>query len=441
MKRNLWEARIPTTLALAVLLLGIGITSLLIQRGIITVGRASPDKIPQNIQITNTTDTSFTLVFTTNLMTQAFVNIITNEAATTTIFDDRDALNGVPNSYFSHHITFKNLKPNTSYSYMIIVDGDEILDNNKPFTASTTMSLKPTQSLTQDIKGTALTPDASSANDTLVVLNTQDGKKISTITNSNGEYVLKNIYSIAEGSPITLQFLRQSLTSQVKSLYSTTKDIPLVTLSKNYDFTSDTPTIVNNQDQTSALDTVPISGTTSTTEVKITNPTSNASTIDQKPQFKGTAPPGTKVKITIESTPQQTEVTTDKNGTWSFRVNEPLAPGLHTITIEAKDASGILRKLTQKFTVFAEGSQVSQSATPSATLTVSPTPTKTQSPTTTIVPSNTLQPTPTFVKITPTPTTVSPTPVLKPGNIETTFIPFAISFGFIIIGSLLLFTL
>ena len=102
----------------------------------------------------------------------------------------------------------------------------------------------------------------------------------------------------------------------------------------------------------------------------------------------------------------------DNNGRWTYRPKTPLSPGLHTITITTKDRFGILRSITQSFTVFASGTQVVQSATPSATPTITSTPTQTP----TVVPTIISTPTPTpTILVTPTPIiTVIPTAIPTP---------------------------
>ena len=145
---------------------------------------------------------------------------------------------------------------------------------------------------------------------------------------------------------------------------------------------------------------------------------------DQQPQFNGLALPNQEVTVTIHSEESiETKVTSDANGVWRFRPEQPLSPGQHTITIVTRDAFGLLRSITQSFTVFAQGTQVNQSATPSATPTLSlptKTPTPTIKPTNTPTPTRTPTPTPRVIgqALTPTPTK-TPTPTIKPTNTPT----------------------
>jgi len=105
--------------------------------------------------------------------------------------------------------------------------------------------------------------------------------------------------------------------------------------------------------------------------------------------FSGTALPNGTVKITIHSDEGiEVTVTADGLGNWTYRPERELSPGEHTITISTKDSAGTTRFITRAFSIFEEGSQVTEAATPSATPTFSPTVT----PVPTIVPTNTPTP-------------------------------------------------
>ena len=141
----------------------------------------------------------------------------------------------------------------------------------------------------------------------------------------------------------------------------------------------------------------------------------------------------------------------DNNGSWSFRPSVPLSPGEHTITIETQDNFGILKTISQKFTVFASGAQVAESATPSATpaITITPTTTQAITPTVFISPSATplitqiptIAPT-VVVTIPPTipPITIPITTPAPPGS-SSSLILTSISIILIFTGSVLLFLL
>ncbi|EKD86252.1 MAG: hypothetical protein ACD_37C00388G0001, partial [uncultured bacterium] len=55
MKNTIWEKRIPTLLGIFFILIGIGLTSLLVRQGIIFIGKAAPTLLPKQVSVTNVT--------------------------------------------------------------------------------------------------------------------------------------------------------------------------------------------------------------------------------------------------------------------------------------------------------------------------------------------------------------------------------------------------
>jgi hypothetical protein len=83
--------------------------------------------------------------------------------------------------------------------------------------------------------------------------------------------------------------------------------------------------------------------------------------------------PGSIISIKIESdNPITTTATVDQNGNWTWTPPAGLSPGNHQATITAADANGKTRTFIRDFTVLASGTQVTEAATPSAT--IQPTP-------------------------------------------------------------------
>lgn len=96
----------------------------------------------------------------------------------------------------------------------------------------------------------------------------------------------------------------------------------------------------------------------------VSSPTSNETISDQTPAFEGKAKPNSTVTITIHSTQSITaKVTTDANGNWTYTPTTKLASGSHTITISATDSNGILKTITQTFSVLADQAQAAGAET------------------------------------------------------------------------------
>ncbi|RJQ27468.1 hypothetical protein C4577_01405 [Candidatus Parcubacteria bacterium] len=416
MKKNIWQRRIPTIIGLTLVIVGIWASSSLIQKSLDYVTRAGPDSNPQNITISDVNDTSFTVSFFTTGKTKAIVNYGENKELGTLAYDNRDK-SGEQNPYYSHNITASNLKPGIKYYFSIIVDGNIILNNNEPFEIQTGLEASSPPFENYPIFGKVIFSDGTEAEDVLVIMKAKDVQTVSTLTKKNGEYIiplnsarkqdLGAYYEFSPDTNIDIEFYKGSSKSTVSVLYKNAKSVPLVTLSKDYNFENEDLAPEIESTISSALKAP--SAVISSKEVKILTPKEDEAFIDQKPTFKGYALPNEKVKITIRSEdPITTEVKTDSKGFWSFRPIAGLAPGEHTITIETIDEFGIIKKITQSFIVHASGTQVTESATPSATPTVKPTITLTPTPTS--APTPTTKPT-TSPTLTPTdkPSVVSPT--------------------------------
>lgn len=453
MKKNLWERRIPTLVALFLLGIGTLATTYVVQKGIVLTGQAAPLETPENVRITDITDSSFSVSYTTEAEVEGSISYGLDSSLGNTAADKRDRDNLSPHKI--HSITADNLQPETTYFFHIISGSKTFLNEKNLFTVTTGKTL-PKPPAEKIIKGKVLLPTGSAAPLAIVYLTTKNAQTVSSLVPTSGEYqidlrLLRNndltTYRDLMDNPV-LDILVVSPDAQSKAAFIARQKettVPTITLSQNYDFTlSDLPlsATINQATDSAITSGFPIFTASESASVapQILIPKDNDSFTDQQPSFRGKAQPSEKVRITIQSQePITAEVTTDKNGNWSYRPSTPLAPGEHTISITTRDEFGILKTIKQSFTVFASGSQVTQSATPSATLTQEPP--LTISPTMSIV--TTPVPSPTLTAI-PLPTnlpTVIPTPLrtLPPaGNTSITTVGF---FGLIIalLGSILFF--
>lgn len=477
MKKHIWEVRIPTLAALFLTFLGIWVTLFMVQKGVSVISQASPDTIPRNIQVTNVTDSSFTVSFTTTDKTIGAVSLLENDSLNTLILDDRDKPTGSQKAYSSHHITVPNLKPNSLYKFSLLANSETILDKGKPFSVTTSPKVNVPPPIQNPLFGKVLEPNGASAEDALIYVSIEGAQKISALSKKNGEYIiptnsildssLSRYLTLSPSTSLTLEFFQNGMYSKIALLYKDAASIPPINLSQNYNFNQ--LFLEDSASSSSAeLKTPVINGSGGI--IKILAPQDGASLIDDKPSFKGVALSNKIVKISIHSANKITaEVVTDAYGYWSFRPTTPLAPGLHTITIETVDKFGIIKRITQSFSVYASGSQLTQTATPSATplITAAPIPTAAPTPVPTAIPTAipTIVTTPTISPVstpssvitpiivpsptspiisTPAPTALilAPTKAMEsPGGIESSLVLTLISAVFIISGGTLLFVL
>jgi len=425
MKHGLWNKRMPSLLALLIIIGSIGFTSFLVQTGIIPFLKAAPSETPVNVRITNVTDTSFTVTFTTNADVSASC-LIDKQVQ----LDERDTATGVLTPHHVHSIVVKNLKPQTQYTFSILSGNTTYVDNGKPFSITTGPVINTNPVTHNPVIGKIILPSGDNPQEALIYATVQGGQTISSLVKDTGAYILPltgmrstNLSSYISFANIkTLQLLAetQDLASQVTASLQNSNPLPLITLGDDYDFTLNVNPLPTSGAPSQGFTAFFTLNTNATPQINV--PSQNQNFTDSQPLLKGTALPNSTVEITIHSTNIVSGVVTaDAYGNWTYRPPQ-LSPGTHTVTIATRDKSGILQTVQQTFNILESGTQVAEAATPSAT-TVPPTPTPlpaapTSAPTT--VP--TITPVPTASSIVPptTPTlpVVSTTlgPSITPGK-------------------------
>lgn len=404
MKNGLFHRRIPTLLALGILCVVIVISTLLIQSGVFYVGKAAPEAAPQNVVITNISDTSFAVVFTTPVTATGIVNM-TEGSGASLVLDDRDKRTGQAESYFSHHVTVPNLKPNTVYTFDLLVNGKKF--KNTSYKAKTGSPIESSPPEQNPLFGQVLLPAGGNATDTLIVAATKDGQTVSDITSEKGAFIIPtnswrntdlSEYLIFEAAtPFTITAFRESMKAEVTTTFEVAQNLPAITLLETYSFLKTSEEVATGSPGL----VIPQSG--GARRIDIVIPENGQSFIDSQPLFSGTAYPNRTVTVTILGL-GTFGASSNLGGSWSYRPEQDLSQGEHTIIIESTDDTG--RKITDSaiFSVFPSGSQVAQTATPSATPILTPTATPTSIPT----------PTPTTAMTTPAPTTAPLTPTAMP---------------------------
>lgn len=190
-KKSLLDRTFPTLIGLAILIGGL--TAGVFFLGDITMfaPRATPQTTPKQIKITNLTDSSFSVSFMTDETTTGFVkygtkpNQLSQQAG-----DDRDQLAGAVSSYTTHHITVRNLQPQTTYYFTLGTASKAAFDNNgQPFSV-TTHQKQSNLSLAQTMYGTVLYPDQRPAEGSIVYVNIENTGELSTLVRSSGTWAV-----------------------------------------------------------------------------------------------------------------------------------------------------------------------------------------------------------------------------------------------------------
>ncbi len=413
MKETLFEKRIPTLLGMVIIIIGIAATSFFARHGVNIIGRAAPSETPENIRIANISDTSFAVSYTTADKVLGTINFGQTESLGNIALDDADS-NSTTIPHTAHINTIKNLTPGATYFFSITSGTTSFLNNEKPFSVTTAPKIQPQPSQPQlsEMNGNVVFEENTNT-ESLVYIAASGGQTLATRVKPDGSYTidlssirnqdLTSYISLSDNTIIKMLVVGNSQQSNSTLFAKQIHAVPTIIFSKNYDFTlKTTPAEAEASASAATSASIGFASFSATPRAaknpQIISPKKNEGFTDMKPLFKGIASPSAEVQIEIHSDKQiTTKVTADKNGSWTFRPQEALSPGIHTISITTRDAYGILKTIKQSFTVYAEGSQVTQTATPSATITpivtFTPTPTAFFTPTPTVIPIPTTIPT------------------------------------------------
>lgn len=436
LSQRILNKRLPSLFGFLFLLFAVGTIMWLSRNTILFGTKAAADNIPKDVRISNITDTAFTVSYTTDASVLGSIQFGQTGQTNQVALDDRDT--GGSKEHTVHYITVKNLSASTNYTFTITSGTEKFSNNNVPYDVTTATKLDSSSSETNGqqtesstLKGKVILDDGSTPSEGLVYITSANSQLISTIIKADGSYSvsltnlrnnnLSDFLILNPDDILTVQVVDSKKTSDISLLYSQTDPVPLITLSKNYDFAvsdeplSPSPVASESGTESPAFPTTEQGGEEKGTTPQILTPQEEQGFKDQQPLFTGKAVPNETVTITINSDQTITAtVTADRNGNWQYRPNVPLEPGTHTITMRTVDASGLMRVITQSFVVYAEGSQFTEpSVSPSASGTVTPTAKPTATPT--AIPTNTATPAPTkpgaTATATPTPTkTATPSP-------------------------------
>jgi len=429
MRRNsVLNKRMPTFLGMLFLGLSIGLIAYFAQNATQFRGRAAEDETPRQIQITNITDKSFNVSFKTDIKVPSAIAYGTTDDFGPIAFDDRDKDAGAPTDRQLHYITVTNLSPNTTYYFAIRSGAKVFLNGDLPYEITTAAAIEGANpSNQQDLKGSVNLEDGTIPLEGVVYIssapnaNTPSSQTLSTLTQVDGSYTiplnnmlkgdLGSYFEFKQNTLLTMSIVSINAESKATLLASQTHPVPLITLGKDYDFAiniSEQAQSLTATDSASASDSAKINqekidfpefDTTVASGPAIIIPEDGQEFTSSQPKFEGTAIPNSTVELILESINNANTVLTDDLGNWSFVPESTLGPGVHVLTLNARNSAGVMQSIKRTFVVHADGSQFNEpSIEPipgQPTFTPTPTPTATPTPTETPTPSPTEEVTPT----------------------------------------------
>ncbi|MGH7202853.1 MAG: Ig-like domain-containing protein [Candidatus Levyibacteriota bacterium] len=420
--------RLPNYAGFLVLLVALGITIVLSKNNFNFVSKATIGSEPKNIQVSNLSDSSFTVSYTTDAAALGIIAYGSDPATANVALDARDQQTGKALEHQVHFMTIKNLSPSTTYYYIIQSGDQKAEDNGKPFEIVTPASLSAQSTNTTTLSGTVATTDGNVPSEGIVYLSTDGSEQMAALLNPDGSYNiplatmrnadLSQSQILDPESILQLHAANDTEQSEVKLLASQASQVPKIVLSQNYDFTLSPDPISSESAAIASQSGLPAFSTPAPASApEITSPKDSQAYKTQQPTFSGRSLPNQEVDVTIHSQQEiSAKLQSDSQGSWTFRPPVTLDPGKHSIAVTSLDASGVLQTISKSFTVYAAGSQfvepsVSPIASPSAIASASPT--LAPSPTIDPTPSPTATPSPTLAA---TPTIASPAATVPPAR-------------------------
>lgn len=386
--------KIPTLVGILLVIALMAGLSFLFQSFVKTQTRASTSIEPQEVTVSNITDSSFTLTWQTEEAASGTLLAVSATGKKYSGFDERDAT-GKLGKYTTHSVTVRSVAPSTLYDVTIISDGKKYPTDKKSYQITTFDPLTTTPPNIDPAYGKVILSDTNSAEGTIVFLTLTDSQTLSTLVRNSGSWIipLSTIRSfdgssyLPENERITETLLVKKGTTESKILTDTLNDAPVpdITLGETYDFRNrdakkpTTSTLAQNTSQKTA-----VLGTTTKTQggsVTLLTPAENAAVSTFRPQITGTGIAGKKVTITLGIKNLITGTTiVGKDGLWRYTPAQSLAAGRQRVTISSVDGKNKPIVISHTFTVLKSGTQVLGDATESAELiTPEPTPTPEES--------------------------------------------------------------
>ncbi len=374
----------PTLLGLVLVFLIVGVIALLVK----LVGRQSdisnPSLTPQRIIITNVTDTSFTVTWTTGQATTGAAKISEPKNKKGVFFDDRDK-NGRLALYTQHSVTVTNRDPKTQYDVELMINGQLYINRENPLKVTTAPDIGPAENSIPPISGTILFAENQPSKDALVYVSLEKGQLLSALVSSSGRWIVPLVSTrttdlsqyIKNNERTTLMVRAVHGSDETTAITDTLNGSPVPTMimGRTYDFRKIQAQKDSSLASAQVHKTSDVLGVQSN-QVLLATPVDGAALATKYPLISGTGVPGNTVAVVLGIVdPIAGQTTVDTHGTWRFTPPKPLGEGNQSVTITTTNTDNQPVAITHAFTIFKSGTQVLGSATPSATL--APTPTAT----------------------------------------------------------------
>ncbi len=396
---HMQQRKIPTLVGLLLVAIAVMLFRFAFDRVSPYMSRASATQSPQNVTISNVTDTAFTVSWITQ---EKVTGAVIVEGITTPFYDDRQLAPAAASkqreeSFLTHSVSIRNGKPDTAYKFRILSGGKIFTNNGNAYEIRTAPLLSGTGTSLEPAYGQVTTPAGLPAEGSLVYLTMTNGQTLSTLVNTSGSWVIPlNLVRtqdltrfIEPAERIDESIVIRSPEGEATAVTDSLNDnpVPAMTIGKTYDFRKIQAS--NTQENKKLAEAPPVVLGTQTNQVAptiaITKPAQGSAIPSNLPLIQGTGLPGKNVLVVVGiQNPLSASVTVGADGIWRYTPERPLHEGKQSVTITTQNAQNQTQAITHTFEVLKSGTQVLGDATPSATINPTPTLDETPSPTATL---------------------------------------------------------
>lgn len=287
-----WDKKFPALLALLIILGGIIVTTILTLGNNLFQIRATPSQNPSDVRVTNISDTSFTVSYTTSDKVVGTINYGTySKTLDNLVLDDRDQLSQTVNKYSSHSITVRQLSPSQTYYFEINSGDQKYLNAANPYSTKIGLGISSEPLDQLPMSGKVLDSNGKEASSVLIYVDINGAAKISTLTKNDGSYTLplnnlrdeslNNYFSLPQSSIVAIQAQTNSSSAKATVGLNDLSPVPPITLSNNYDFSTQVGANVSQPEgpQTASFPNVGVKPSSSPSPQITSEPTQESSPI------------------------------------------------------------------------------------------------------------------------------------------------------------------
>ncbi len=476
MKNTFTKKQIPTFLGIGVLIVSlIAAVAAMLGGPQVFAPRATPQTTPKKVKVTNVRDTGFSVSFLTDEATAGFIKYgVAENSLKSQAGDDRDQLSGNVGQFTTHHLTVRDLQPDTQYFFTLGTTSNSQFNNNGAAFSVKTAKKGGAASAAKTAYGTVMSASGNPAVGSIVYIQIEGVGELSALVKDSGSWAVplsnartldgSQVAQISPTDSMTILVQGPEVSSTASTVVTVDKSQPVdtITLGQNSAGAQDTGTDLTADSQPleesvadPALDTTlgndvvpapapttdntglggtdqtlanltstpaPASGSAATqlpeNEIVDISDTSHQVVTTQQPVITGLVPANVVVSIEVHSDTQiTTQIQSDDTGSFTvdlaaLAANQNLEPGEHTVKISYTDPqTGQLVSETRTFTVQPRESTLLAQAQPFGTS--NPFPISTATPTSSASASPSAQPRTTM------PATSSALP--RSGSVETSF--------------------